>query len=325
MSDSNLPVVLIAERLSPATIDALGPDVEIRYCDGTHRHELLAAVADADALLIRSATQVDAEVLQAGGRLRVVARAGVGLDNVDVDAATRAGVLVVNAPASNVVSAAELAIGLLMATARNIASANGALKGGQWARSRYGGVELHGKTVGVVGLGRIGSLVAERLRAFGMTVVAYDPYVTDERAAQLGAERLDLDELLRRSDFITIHLPRTPGTVGLIGDEALRKVKPGVRIINAARGGILDETALALALKEGRVAGAGLDVFEFEPTTESPLFDFESVVVTPHLGASTAEAQERAGISVAQSVRSAFAGRPVPDAVNAAVLAEHVR
>ncbi|MEU3958101.1 NAD(P)-dependent oxidoreductase, partial [Streptomyces achromogenes] len=217
MSDSSLPVVLIAEKLSPATIDALGPDFEIRYCDGAHRRELLAAVAAADALLIRSATQVDTEVLEAAGKLRVVARAGVGLDNVDVAAATRAGVLVVNAPTSNVVSAAELTIGLLLATARNIASANGALKGGRWARSRYGGVELSGKTVGVVGLGRIGSLVAERLRAFGMTIVAYDPYVTDDRAEQLGAERMDLDELLHRSDFITIHLPRTPDTVGAAG------------------------------------------------------------------------------------------------------------
>lgn len=325
MSDASLPIVLIAEKLSPATIDALGPGFAVRHCDGARREELLAAVADADALLIRSATQVDGEVLRAAKKLRVVARAGVGLDNVDVAEATRAGVLVVNAPTSNVTSAAELAVGLLLATARNIASANSALKGGEWARSRYGGVELSGKTVGVVGLGRIGTLVAERLRAFGMTVVAFDPYVTGERAARLGAELVEFEELLRRSDFITVHLPRTADTVGLIGDEALRKVKPSVRVINAARGGIVDEAALALALKEGRVAGAGLDVFEFEPATESPLFDFDSVVVTPHLGASTKEAQEKAGISVAHSVRSVFAGEPVPDAVNEPALRERDR
>ncbi len=316
MSEKHLPVVLIAEQLSEATISALGPGFTVRSCDGADRDQLLEAIVDADALLVRSATKVDAEVLAAAPSLKIVARAGVGLDNVDVPAATSAGVLVVNAPTSNIVSAAELAVGLLLATARNIASANSALKGGKWARSQYGGIELAGKTVGIVGLGRIGALVAQRLAGFDVNLVAYDPYAKPERAAELGVALVPLDALLETSDFITVHLPRTADTVGLIGEDALRKVKPSVRVINAARGGIVDEAALALALKEGRVAGAGIDVFEFEPTTESALFDFDSVVVTPHLGASTDEAQEKAGVSVAESVRLAFAGEPVPDAVN---------
>ena len=321
------PVVLIAEELSPATVEALGPDFEIRSCDGSDRSQLLPAIADVDAILIRSATKVDAEALAAAKQLKVVARAGVGLDNVDVKAATQAGVMVVNAPTSNIVSAAELAIGLLLASARNIAQANESLHGGAWKRSKYSGVELYEKTVGVVGLGRIGQLVAQRLVAFGTKVIAYDPYVSGTRAGQLGIKLVSLDELLAESDFITVHLPKTPETVGLIGDEALRKVKPTVRIVNAARGGIVDEAALFSALKEGRVAGAALDVYAKEPCTDSPLFELDSVVATPHLGASTDEAQEKAGIAVAKSVRLALAGELVPDAVNVSggVIAEDVR
>ena len=321
------PVVLIAEELSPATIEALGPDFEVRSADGANRDELLPALADVDAVLIRSATKMDAEAIAAGRQLKVIARAGVGLDNVDVQAATQAGVMVVNAPTSNITSAAELAVGLLLSTARNIAPANEALKGGQWKRSKYSGVELLDKTVGVVGLGRIGALVAERLKGFGMKIVAYDPYASPAKAGQLGAQLVGLDELLAQSDFITIHLPKTPETLGLIGEEALSKVKPTVRIVNAARGGIVDEAALARAIDEGRVAGAGIDVFASEPTTESPLFAHESVVVTPHLGASTEEAQEKAGIAVAKSVRLALGGELVPDAVNVSsgFIAEEVR
>ncbi|MFN8169015.1 MAG: phosphoglycerate dehydrogenase [Candidatus Nanopelagicales bacterium] len=321
------PVVLIAEELSPATVEALGPDFEIRHCDGADRAELLPAIADVDAILVRSATKVDAEAIAAAKNLKVIARAGVGLDNVDVKAATQAGVMVVNAPTSNIVSAAELAVALLLASARNIAPASQALKEGQWKRSKYTGVELTDKTVGVVGLGRIGLLVAQRLSAFGVKLVAYDPYVQPARAAQLGIRMLPLDELLAESDFITVHLPKTPETVGLIGEEALRKVKPTVRIINAARGGIVDEHALYVALKDGRVAGAGLDVFATEPCTDSPLFELEQVVATPHLGASTDEAQEKAGIAVARSVRLALAGELVPDAVNVkgGSIAESVR
>jgi D-3-phosphoglycerate dehydrogenase len=310
------PVVLIAEELSPATVEALGPDFEIRYCDGSDRAELLSAIVDVDAVLIRSATQVDAEAIAAARKLKVVARAGVGLDNVDVPAATQAGVMVVNAPTSNIGSAAELAIALLLASARHIAPANAALKAGQWKRSKYTGVELADKVVGVVGLGRIGLLVAQRLSAFGVKLVAYDPYVQPARAAQMGIRMVSLDELLATSDFITVHLPKTPETIGLIGDEALHKVKPSVRIINAARGGIVDEAALYEAIVDGRVAGAGVDVWAKEPCTSSPLFELEQVVVTPHLGASTDEAQEKAGIAVARSVRLALAGELVPDAVN---------
>jgi D-3-phosphoglycerate dehydrogenase len=320
-------VVLITEELSSATIEALGPDFEVRHCNGADRTDLLGAIADADAVLVRSATQIDAEALAAGGRLKVVARAGVGLDNVDVQAATQAGVMVVNAPTSNIVSAAELTVGLLLAAARNIAPANAALKDGQWARSRYSGVEVYEKTVGVVGLGRIGVLVAQRLMAFDTKVIAYDPYVQPGRAAQLGISLVDLDTLLCESDFITIHLPKSPETVGLIGDAELAKVKPSVIVVNAARGGIVDETALAVAVAEGRVHAAGVDVFATEPCTDSPLFAFEQVVATPHLGASTEEAQEKAGVAVARSVRLALAGELVPDAVNVegGVIDEDVR
>jgi D-3-phosphoglycerate dehydrogenase len=311
------PVVLIAEELSPATLEALGPDFEVRNCDGANRAELLEALGKGvDAVLIRSATKMDAEAIAAAKGLRVIARAGVGLDNVDIPASTAAGVMVVNAPTSNIVSAAELAIALLLASARFVSPAHAALRNGKWARSKYTGAELFEKTLGVVGFGRIGQLVAHRMQAFGMNVIAYDPYLQPAKAAQLNVELVELDELLKRSDFITIHLPKTKETANLIGEEALKKVKPEVRIINAARGGVLDETALYNAIKEGRVAGAGLDVYATEPCTDSPLFELDQVVATPHLGASTDEAQERAGIAVAISVRKALGGELVPDAVN---------
>jgi D-3-phosphoglycerate dehydrogenase len=321
------PVVLIAEALSPATIEALGPDFDVRECDGADRGALLAAIPDADALLVRSATKVDAEALAAGTRLKVVARAGVGLDNVDVRAATQSGVMVVNAPTSNIVSAAELAVALMLSAARHISPAHAALRNGEWKRAKYTGIELYEKTVGIVGLGRIGVLVAQRLSAFGMSVIAYDPYVQAGRAAQMGVRLVDLDTLLAESDFMSVHLPKTPETVGLIGDEQLHRVKPSLVLVNAARGGIVDEAALYAALKEGRVAAAGLDVFASEPCTDSPLFELENVVATPHLGASTDEAQEKAGISVARSVRLALSGELVPDAVNVqgGVIAEDVR
>jgi len=311
------PVVLIAEELSPATMQALGPDFEVRHCDGANRDELLAALgAGVDAVLIRSATKMDAEAIGAAKGLKVIARAGVGVDNVDIPVATAAGVMVVNAPTSNIVSAAELAITLLLASARFVSPAHAALRAGKWARSKYTGAELFEKTLGIVGFGKIGQLVAARMQSFGMDVVAYDPYLLPARAAQLGVRLVDLDELLRVSDFITIHLPKTKETANLIGEEALKKVKPTVRIINAARGGVLDEGALYTAITEGRVAGAGLDVFATEPCTDSPLFQLDNVVATPHLGASTDEAQERAGIAVAVSVRKALAGELVPDAIN---------
>jgi D-3-phosphoglycerate dehydrogenase / 2-oxoglutarate reductase len=312
----SLPVVLIADKLAESTVAALGDDIEVRWVDGPDREKLLAAVPEADALLVRSATTVDAEVLDAAPRLKIVARAGVGLDNVDVKAATERGVLVVNAPTSNIHSAAEHALALLLSAARQIPAADASLRDHAWKRSSFSGTEIFGKTVGVVGLGRIGQLVAQRLAAFEAHIVAYDPYVSAARAAQLGIELLSLDELLGRADFISVHLPKTPETAGLIDNEALAKTKPGVIIVNAARGGLIDESALADAISSGHVRGAGLDVFSKEPCTDSPLFELAQVVVTPHLGASTEEAQDRAGTDVAASVKLALAGEFVPDAVN---------
>jgi D-3-phosphoglycerate dehydrogenase len=310
------PIVLVAEELSPAAIAYLESGFEVRHADGADRAVLLSAIADVDAVIVRSATKIDAEALAHAPKLRVVARAGVGLDNVDVEAATKAGVMVVNAPTSNIVSAAEHAVALLLAVARNVPQAVASLKAGEWKRSRYTGVEVSGKVAGILGLGRIGVLVAQRLAGFGMQLIAYDPYVPASRAAQLGVRLVSLDELLAEADFISVHLPKNPETLGLIGDRELHLVKPSVRIVNAARGGIVDEHALALALKEGRVAGAGIDVFATEPPSGNPLLEFPSVVATPHLGASTHEAQEKAGTQVARSLRLALAGEFVPDAVN---------
>jgi D-3-phosphoglycerate dehydrogenase len=310
------PVVLVAELLSPAAVGLLESDFDVRHVDGSDRGALLAALADAQALIVRSATRVDADVLGRAPKLRVVGRAGVGLDNVDVEAATTAGVLVVNAPSSNIVSAAEHAVALLLATARHIPQANASLKSGEWRRAAFTGVELDSKVVGILGLGRIGALVATRLAAFGTRIVAYDPYLPPARAAQLGVRLVSLDELLAEADVITIHMPRNAETLGLIGDRELRLVKPSVLIVNAARGGLVDEHALALALKDGRVAGVGIDVYRSEPCTDSPLFEFDNVVATPHLGASTHEAQEKAGVQVARSIALALSGEHVPDAVN---------
>lgn len=312
------PLVLIAEELSPATVAALGPDFEIRNVDGADRSALLPALAQADAVLIRSATKMDAEAIAAAPQLKVIARAGVGLDNVDIKAATSAGVMVVNAPTSNVVSAAELAIGQLMAIARHIPNANSSLKAGEWKRSKFTGTELYEKTVGIIGLGRIGTLVAQRLAGFGVHLVGFDPYVTPARAEQIGVELVDMDQLMRRSDFITIHIPKTAETTGMISTEEFAKAKPELRIVNCSRGGIIDEDALYAALKSNRIAGAGLDVFVQEPPQNSPLLSLPNIVVTPHLGASTDEAQEKAGIAVAKSVRLALSGDLVPDAVNVA-------
>jgi D-3-phosphoglycerate dehydrogenase len=312
----SLPVVLIADKLAESTVAALGDQIEVRWVDGPDREKLLAAVPEADALLVRSATTVDAEVFDAAPKLKIVARAGVGLDNVDVDTATERGVLVVNAPTSNIHSAAEHALALLLSAARQIPAADASLREHAWKRSSFSGTEIFGKTVGVVGLGRIGQLVAQRLAAFDTHIVAYDPYVSPARAAQLGIELLPLDELLTRADFISVHLPKTPETAGLIDKDALAKTKPGVVIVNAARGGLVDEAALFDAVSSGHVRAAGIDVFSKEPCTDSPLFGLPQVVVTPHLGASTEEAQDRAGTDVAASVRLALAGEFVPDAVN---------
>ncbi|WP_067854346.1 phosphoglycerate dehydrogenase [Nocardia shimofusensis] len=316
MSQAGRPVVLIADKLAQSTVDALGDGVEVRWVDGPDRPALLAAVPEADALLVRSATTVDAEVLEAGKNLKIVARAGVGLDNVDVPAATERGVMVVNAPTSNIHTAAEHAVTLMLAAARQVPAADATLRERTWKRSKFNGVEIFDKTVGVVGLGRIGQLFAARMAAFETKIIAYDPYVSPARAAQLGIELVTLDELLSRADLISVHLPKTPETKGLLSKEKLALTKKGVIIVNAARGGLIDEQALADAINSGHVRAAGLDVFETEPCTDSPLFDLPQVVVTPHLGASTSEAQDRAGTDVAKSVLLALAGEFVPGAVN---------
>jgi D-3-phosphoglycerate dehydrogenase / 2-oxoglutarate reductase len=322
------PVVLVAEELAPSALEVLAEDLEVRHIDGADRAALLPALADVDAVIVRSATRIDAEALAAAGRLKVVARAGIGLDNVDVEAATSRGVLVVNAPVSNVVSAAEHAIALLLSAARNIPAANASLKSGQWKRSSFTGVEVSDKTVGVIGLGRIGVLFAQRMAGFGVRLLAYDPYIPAARAAQLGVELVSLDVLLQQSDFISIHLPKTPETTGLIGERELGLVKPGAILVNAARGGLVDEHALAQALKSGRLGGAAVDVYSSEPCTDAPFFEHPKAVVTPHLGASTAEAQDKAGLAVARSVKLALGGDFVPDAVNVqtgGVVAEEIR
>jgi len=311
--------VLVPEKLAERGLELLrasGHEVDVQL--ELTPAQLLDAVVGADALIVRSATQVTDDVLAAGTDLVVVGRAGIGLDNVDVEAATRRGVMVVNAPQSNILSAAEHALALMLAQARNIPQAHAALIAGKWERSKWEGVELHGKTLGVVGLGRIGALVAQRALAFGMRLLAYDPYVAPERARHMGVELMNLEELMAEADFISIHLPKTTETAGLIDADVLAKAKPGIRIVNAARGGILDEDALADALRSGQVGGAALDVFATEPCTDSPLFSLSNVVVTPHLGASTHEAQDKAGVTIAEQVNLALAGDFVPFAVNVA-------
>jgi D-3-phosphoglycerate dehydrogenase len=313
-----MPIVLIAEELSPATVEALGPDFDVRTVDGTDRPALLAALADASAVLVRSATKLDQEAIAAAPELKVIARAGVGLDNVDIKSATAAGVMVVNAPTSNIISAAELTVGHIISLSRHLPAAHASLAAGTWKRSKYTGVELYEKTVGIIGLGRIGALITARLQAFGMNVVAYDPYVTSTRAQQLGVTLLSLEDLLAQSDFVTIHMPKTPETTGMISTEQFALMKRTAFIVNVARGGLIDEVALYAALKSNRIAGAGLDVFVSEPPLESPLLGLQNIILTPHLGASTDEAQEKAGVSVAKSVRLALSGELVPDAVNVA-------
>ena len=309
--------VLISEKLSGAGLERLREHLDVDVKTGLSAEELGEIIGEYDALVVRSATKVDGALLDRAENLKVVGRAGIGLDNVDVDAATRHGILVVNAPQSNILSAAEHTMGLLLAQARNIPQAHSALVGGAWEREKWQGVELHGKVLGIVGLGRVGTLVAQRASAFGMRLIAYDPYISAARAGQMGVELVEnVADVCRRADFLTIHLPKTPETVGIIGAKELAAVRPGLRIVNTARGGLIDEDALTEALKDGRVAGAAVDVFVGEPITEHPMFGFANVVVTPHLGASTAEAQDKAGLAIAEQVLLALRGEFVPFAVN---------
>jgi len=315
--------VLVTEPLSEQGLDLLRRDFEVDVRTELAAAGLAEVIAGYDALIIRSATQVTAAVLDAATSLKVVARAGIGLDNVDVEAATRRGVMVVNAPQSNIISAAEQTLALLLAQARNIPQAHDDLLAGRWERARWEGVELAGKTIGLVGLGRVGALVAARAAGFGMRVIAFDPYVSAERAKEMGVEVMPtLEALLVQSDFVSVHLPRTAETEGLIGDKQLRMMKAGARLVNTARGGLVDEDALAKAIEDGHLGGAALDVFAAEPTTDSPLFGLPGVVVTPHLGAATREAQDKAGTTVAEMVRLALMGEFVPYAVNVSAGAE---
>jgi D-3-phosphoglycerate dehydrogenase len=308
--------VVVAEAIAEAGVDGLSALYDVVDAVGRSREDLIGLVADAAAIIVRSETKVDREMVEAAPDLVVVGRAGIGVDNIDLTAATEAGVMVVNAPNANTISAAEHTMALLLAQARRVAEADQSLREGRWDRKKFKGVELHGKTLGVLGLGKIGTLVAQRASSFGMTIVAYDPYVSSERAGRLGIKMLPLDDLFDVADMLTIHLPRTAETENLINAATIDQMKDGVRIVNVARGGIVNEADLAAAVRSGKVAGAAVDVFDTEPTTDSPLFEVSQITVTPHLGASTVEAQDKAGVAVAVAVGDALAGELVLSAIN---------
>jgi D-3-phosphoglycerate dehydrogenase / 2-oxoglutarate reductase len=309
--------VLVAEKIGESGIDLLRESFDVDLGVGWSREELADRIGEYDGILIRSATQLDAELISRAGRLRAVGRAGVGVDNVDVESATKRGIVVANAPQSNVITAAEHTMALLLALARNVPQAHASLTGGKWERSKFSGVELYEKTLGILGFGRIGQLVAQRALAFGMHVIAYDPYIAAERYRELGVEKAESsDALYASADFITLHLPNTPDTRGWLDAEALSKCKDGVRILNVARGPLVVDSDLQAALDAGKVGGAALDVFSSEPVTDHPLFGYPNVIVTPHLGASTAEATDRAGYQAAEQVVAALTGGVVTSAVN---------
>jgi D-3-phosphoglycerate dehydrogenase / 2-oxoglutarate reductase len=309
--------VLVAEKIGDSGMELLKAHFDVELGAGWSREELADRIGDFDGILIRSATKLDAELIDRAGRLRAVGRAGVGVDNVDVESATKRGIVVANAPQSNVITAAEHTMALLLALARNVPQAHASLTSGKWERSKFSGVELYEKTLGILGFGRIGQLVAERARPFGMRLIAYDPYVGAERYERLGVEKAQSsDAVYAAADFITLHLPNTPETKGWLDADALAKCKDGVRILNVARGPLVVDEDLKAALDSGKVAGAALDVFQSEPVTDHPLFGYPNVVVTPHLGASTAEATDRAGVQAAEQVVAALGGGVVSSAVN---------
>jgi D-3-phosphoglycerate dehydrogenase len=309
--------ILVAEKIAEPGVALLKERFDVDLGLDWTREQLLERIGDYHGILIRSATKLDAEVIERADNLKVVGRAGVGVDNVDVPAASKRGIIVANAPEANTVAAAEHTVALMLALARNIPQAHASLTSGKWERSKFGGTEVDGKTLGVLGFGRIGQLVAIRARAFGMRVIAYDPFVSPDRFREIGAEKAaSADDVLRAADFLTLHLPKTPETQGFINAETIAKCKDGVRIINVARGPLVVDEDLKAALDSGKVAGAALDVFTNEPITDHPLFGYPNVVVTPHLGASTAEAQDRAGIQTAEQVVAALTGGVVSTAVN---------
>ena len=303
------PRVLVAEKIGQSGIDLLRQHFDVDLGVDWSADELADRIADYDGILIRSATKLDEELIAHASRLRAVGRAGVGVDNVDVAAATKRGIVVANAPQSNVITAAEHTMALLLALARNVPQAHASLISGKWERSKFSGVELYEKTLGILGFGRIGQLVAQRAHAFGMKVIAFDPFVAAERYRELGIDKAaSADDVYAVADFVTLHLPNTPETEGWLNAEALAKCKDGVRILNVARGPLVVDDDLKAALDSGKVAGAALDVFRSEPVTEYPLFGYPNVIVTPHLGASTAEATDRAGYQAAEQVVAALTG-----------------
>lgn len=309
--------VLVAESIANEGIDILRSYAHVDIKLGLKSEEIISTIGDYEALVVRSQTQVSAEVIEAGKKLQIIARAGVGVDNIDVEEATRRGIVVVNAPAGNTISAAEHTIALMLSLARHIPQANAMLKSGLWRRSDFIGIEVRNKTLGIIGLGNVGSEVARRARGLEMKLIAYDPFISVDYAHNLQVELLSLEQLIKESDFITLHLPLTESTKAFIGAKELALVKPAVRIINTARGGLIDENALVTAVKEKRVAGAAIDVFSSEPVTKSVLFENDDIIVTPHLGASTTEAQTMVAKDIAKQIIDVFKGQPARYAVNA--------
>ncbi|HSW35419.1 MAG TPA: phosphoglycerate dehydrogenase [Candidatus Limnocylindrales bacterium] len=317
--------ILVSDSLSPEGLEVLQQNAEVDYKPEISAAELTEIIGSYDALIVRSRSKVTAEVITAGKNLKVIGRAGVGVDNIDVEKATEKGIIVVNSPHGNTISAAEHAVALLTSLARNIAGANRSVKRGEWKRTEYTGVELNNKVLGLVGVGRIGSEVARRARAMGMKIIGYDPYVSSDQADKLKIEMVAFEELLKRSDFISLHLPLGSSTHHLIGAKEIAMLKPGVRIINCARGGLIDEDALYEALKGGRVAGAALDVFEQEPPVGCKLLELDNVIATPHLGALTQEAQVNVAMQVSEQVIKALRGEPIVSAVNVPALMPETR
>ena len=312
-----MPKVLVSDPIAPEGIAILKQVAEVDVKTGISKEELAGIIANYDALAVRSETKVTAEVIANAAKLKIIGRAGVGVDNIDVDAATKRGILVVNSPDGNTMAAAELTVGMLLCLARNIPQADASLRGGEWKRANYMGSEIYKKVLGIVGLGKIGREVARRLQSFGMEVIGYDPYLQAENAKQLGIKLVDLPTLYAESDYITVHVPKTKDTAGMIGAAELASMKPTVRLINCARGGIIDEVALADAARAGKIGGAAIDVFAKEPATaDNPLLGIPNIITTPHLGASTEEAQVNVAIDIAEQIADVLSGRPARAAVN---------
>lgn len=317
--------ILVSDQISEKGLELLSKEMEVDYLPGLSKEEILQRIVEYDALMVRSGTKVTRDIIEAGTNLKIIGRAGVGVDNIDVEAATERGIVVVNSPGGNTRAAAEHTIALMLALARNIPQAHMMLKQGEWKRSKFMGMEVYGKTLGVIGFGRIGREVAKRAQGLGMEVIAYDPYISEESAERIGVQLVDLPTLLQKADIITIHTPLTKETKHLLGEEELKKTKKGAKIINTARGGIVDEIALAKAIEEGIIGGAAIDVFEQEPPPpDHPLLKLEQVIVTPHLGASTIEAQEYVAVDVAEQIVNFFKGIPPSSPVNLPVLPPEV-